>query len=153
MRIPPITLLKIGEVAIQSGVPVKTIRYYEELGLLKSADRTEGKFRLFHPNIIARLAFIKRLQSLGLSLQEVRECLSVYDRGELPCHDIKTKLEQHVADLDRRMTELANLRQELVQILADWSIAPQPEPGIICPNLDTSLDSSTAPQSSDPFTP
>ncbi|OUC14169.1 MAG: heavy metal-responsive transcriptional regulator [Alkalinema sp. CACIAM 70d] len=134
-------MLKIGEVATQSGVPVKTIRYYEALGLLQAADRTEGKFRLFHPAVIARLAFIKRLQSLGLSLQEVRECLSIYDRGELPCHDIKSKLEEHVADLERRIIELTNLRTELLKVLADWAIEPQPEPGIICPNLDPSIAS------------
>ena len=69
-------LLKIGEVAIQSGVPIKTIRYYEQIGLVKTAERTEGKFRLFEVGIITRLVFIKRLQSLGFSLQEIGECLA-----------------------------------------------------------------------------
>jgi DNA-binding transcriptional MerR regulator len=58
----------IGSVAKESGVPIKTIRYYEELGLLKAVGRTEGGYRLFNADIFARLNFIKRAQSLGLSL-------------------------------------------------------------------------------------
>ena len=58
----------IGSVAKESGVPIKTIRYYEELGLLKASGRTEGKFRLFTSDVLTRLSFIKRAQSLGLTL-------------------------------------------------------------------------------------
>ncbi len=136
MTVSSPTLLKIGEVAAQSGVPIKTIRYYESLGLLTTAGRTEGKFRLFRPEVITRLAFIKRLQALGLSLEEVHGCLAVHDRGELPCADIQHKLEKHVVEIDQRIAELTQLRQELTQTLAGWSVAPEPQPGIICPNLD-----------------
>ena len=62
---------QIGLIAKESGVPIKTIRYYEELGLLKASSRTEGGFRLFDPDVFARLHFIKRAQSLGLSLLEI----------------------------------------------------------------------------------
>lgn len=133
------TSLKIGEVATQSRVPVKTIRYYESLGLIQANGRTEGKFRLFTPDVVTRLTFIKRLQSLGLSLEEIHECLVVYDRGELPCDDIQTKLQQHVHAIDHRIAELTQLRQELTKTLANWSIAPQPKPGSICPNLDRAV--------------
>lgn len=129
------TLLKIGELAAQSAVPIKTIRYYEELGLLKSSGRTEGQFRLFHPSTATRLAFIKRLQSLGLSLQEIGECLTVYDQGDLPCGDIQIKLEQQVAEIDRKVAELLLLRQELSDVLQSWSTISQKQQGSICPNL------------------
>lgn len=128
-------LLKIGELSTQSGVPIKTIRYYEELGLLKSCGRTEGHFRLFYPDTVARLGFIKRLQSLGLSLQEISECLAVYDHGDLPCDDIQSKLEQQVAQIDRQVAELLLLRQELTNTLQRWSTSPQKQPGLICPIL------------------
>ncbi|HEY9845887.1 MAG TPA: heavy metal-responsive transcriptional regulator [Candidatus Caenarcaniphilales bacterium] len=128
-------LLKIGEVAVRSGVPIKTIRYYEELGLLKSSGRTEGHFRLFHPDTVTRLTFIKRLQSLGLSLQEIGDCLAVYDHGDLPCGDIQAKLEQQVSHIDRQVAELMLLRRELNHVLQRWSAAPQKQPGAICPNL------------------
>ncbi len=129
-------LLKIGEVAIQSGVPIKTIRYYEQIGLVKTAERTEGKFRLFEVGIITRLVFIKRLQSLGFSLQEIGECLAIYDRGNIPCDRIQEKLEQQVTKIDRRIVELKRLRQELTDLLQHWSTSLDKKPGTICPNLE-----------------
>jgi DNA-binding transcriptional MerR regulator len=128
-------LLKIGELATQSGVPIKTIRYYEELGLLKSPGRTEGRFRLFFPETVHRLAFIKRLQSLGLSLTEIAECLAVYDHGDLPCDDIQIKLEQQVTEIDRQIESLMLLRQELTGILQRWTNSSPLQPGVICPVL------------------
>jgi MerR family transcriptional regulator, copper efflux regulator len=130
-----IDVLKIGELSKKSGVPIKTIRYYEELGLLKACGRTEGQFRLFRVDTIHRLAFIKRLQSLGLSLQEIGECLAIYDHGDLPCREIQSKLAQQVAEIDRQIADLLLLRQELTEILQRWSPSPQKQQGSICPNL------------------
>ena len=137
-------LLKIGEVAIQSGVPIKTIRYYEQIGLLTTPKRTEGKFRLFEVGTIARLVFIKRLQSLGFSLQEIRECLEIYDRGNLPCDRIQEKLEQQVTKIDRRIVELKQLRGELTDLLQHWSTSADKKPGIICPNLEPESEKNDA---------
>ena len=129
------SLLKIGELSLQSGVPIKTIRYYEELGLLPTSGRTEGHYRLFSPDAISRLVFIRQLKSLGLSLQEIGECLAIYDRGDLPCGDIKDKLEQHVGAIDRQVKDLLLLREELTGILDHWQTSPEKEVGKICPNL------------------
>lgn len=131
------SLLKIGELSTRSGVPIKTIRYYEDLGLIANAGRTEGQFRLFHLETIDRLGFIKQLQGLGLSLQEIGECLVIYDAGQLPCEDIQVKLESHVQEIDQQITNLLKLRQELTNILAKWQTSPPPESGKICPNLQT----------------
>ncbi len=136
MSVQETVLLRIGEVASNSGVPIKTIRYYEELGLLQATKRTGGKFRLFEPSVIRRLALIKRLQSLGLSLQEIGECLAVYDHGNLPCGSIQEKLEKQVAKVDQRIAELILLRNELTDLLRHWSTSPEEKPGIICPNLE-----------------
>lgn len=127
--------LKIGELSTESGVSIKTIRYYEELGLVRSCGRTEGQFRLFHPDTVTRLSFVKRLQSLGLSLQEIGECLAVYDHGDIPCGDVKSKLEGQVAEIDRQVAELMTLRQELTDILQRWSVSPKQRSEVICPNL------------------
>jgi MerR family transcriptional regulator, copper efflux regulator len=131
---PAQTLLQIGQVAELSNVPIKTIRYYEEIGLLKSLGRTEGKFRLFPPDIIKRLTSIKRLQKLGLSLQEIAEILQVYDRGNIPCDDIKQKLELQLIEIDRRIRELETLRAEIADLLSDWTPAAS-RSDAICPNL------------------
>ncbi|BAT52532.1 Transcriptional Regulator, MerR family [Nostoc sp. NIES-3756] len=126
----------IGSVAKESGVPIKTIRYYEELGLLKSSGRTEGGFRLFHTDVLERLHFIKRAQSLGLNLSEIKDFLQVYDAGELPCDHIKTKLEDKVQAIDEQIQQLLILRQELVGLLSGWEAKSDKFPTTICPIIE-----------------
>jgi MerR family transcriptional regulator, copper efflux regulator len=129
------TAMKIGELSTRSQVPIKTIRYYEEIGLLLMPDRTEGHFRLFPSETIQRLLFIKRLQMLGLSLQEVKDCLALFDRGELPCAELRVKLERHIEAIDQQIQEMTALRQQLCDTLQDWDETPQAQENIICPNL------------------
>ncbi|MCA2682456.1 MAG: MerR family transcriptional regulator [Microcystis sp. M038S2] len=128
-------MLKIGQLSRESGVSIKTIRYYEELGLIQSPERTEGQFRLFTPDTVHRLLFVKRLQSLGLSLQESRECLVIHDHGELPCGDIQEKLIKHIAEIDQQVEQLLLLRQQLTETLQVWTDTPVKDDQFICPNL------------------
>jgi DNA-binding transcriptional MerR regulator len=127
---------QIGAVAKESGVPIKTIRYYEELGLLKSSARTAGGFRLFNADVLARLHFIKRAQSLGLSLSEIKEFLNVHDGGELPCEQIKIKLEDKVKEIDEQIQQLLILKQELEGLLSGWEIKPDHSHLTICPIIE-----------------
>ncbi len=130
------TLKRIGSVSKESGLPIKTIRYYDELGLLKTFGRTEGNYRLFSADVFGRLQFIKRAQSLGLTLLEIREFLNVHDQGNLPCDHIKAKLEDKLHDLEQQIQQLQILRQELSGILSGWkSISEHPE-GAICPIIE-----------------
>jgi MerR family copper efflux transcriptional regulator len=92
------------------------------MGLITSSSRTEGKYRLFKTEAIARLAFIKTLQRLGLSLQEILEVLTVYDGGQLPCDDIKQKLEAQLVEIDLHLIEIMALRQKVSGLLASWQI-------------------------------
>jgi len=126
-------LLLIGQIAIQSGVPIKTIRYYEELGLLKSMGRTEGGYRQFSSQVLTRLAFIKRAQNLGLSLQEIGEILKVYDQGELPCGEVKEKLEDKLVQIEQQIEQLQTLQAELRGLLTGWNDFPIEKYGTICP--------------------
>ena len=126
-------LLLIGQVTALSNVPIRTIRYYESLGLISSGDRTGGGFRQFDESILARLAFIKRSQSLGLSLQEIGELLKVYDRGQLPCDDVQAKLKNKIVEIDQQIDELLTLRTELGGILSGWENFNTLQPGTICP--------------------
>jgi DNA-binding transcriptional MerR regulator len=127
---------QIGVVAKESGVPIKTIRYYEELGLLKSSGRTEGGFRLFNTDVLARLHFIKRSQSLGLTLGEIKEFLNVHDEGELPCEHIKTKLEDKVQAIDDQIQQLLILKQDLSGMLSSWEIQSEIYHPTICPIIN-----------------
>lgn len=127
---------QIGVVAEESGVSIKTIRYYEELGLLKPSGRTAGGFRLFDCSVLQRLHFIKRAQGLGLSLLEIKEFLSIHDRGNLPCEQIKIKLEDKVKAVDEQIQQLLILRQELSDLLSNWQVQPDHSPTSICPIIE-----------------
>ena len=124
---------QIGPVAQESGVPIKTIRYYEELGLLKAVGRTEGGYRLFDTDIFTRLSFIKRAQSLGLSLAQIKEFLEVHDQGDLPCDHVRVKLQDKVADIDRQIHQLQILKLELEGLLSGWEVIPEYSESTICP--------------------
>lgn len=130
--------LKIGEVSSLSGMSVKTIRYYEEIGLLTPATtRSQSGYRLFTPTILNRLAFIKRSQSLGLSLSEIQELLAVHDSGQLPCGAVKQHLLLKVEAITQQIEALEILKSELLGLLSGWQEQP---PGdrigqTICPNI------------------
>lgn len=134
------SLLKIGELNAQSQIPVKTIRYYEEIGLIHAAARTEGRFRLFHPDVLSRLAFIKRAQSLGFSLNEIRHILEIHDRGLPPCAEVQAQLDQKLQDIDDRIHQLQTLKQELASLLLRSPLTPSDphSEDIICPILQPS---------------
>jgi DNA-binding transcriptional MerR regulator len=83
-------MLKIGQLSLESGVSIKTIRYYEELGLIQSPERTEGQFRLFTPDTVHRLLFVKRLQSLGLSLRKQQGYLISCPQVATPYSQLRT---------------------------------------------------------------
>ncbi|PSO66102.1 MAG: heavy metal-responsive transcriptional regulator [Cyanobacteria bacterium QH_2_48_84] len=132
--------LKIGDVATKSGLPVKTIRYYEELGLLVPVvQRTQSGYRLFREQVFNRLAFIKRAQSLGLNLTEIEETLAIHDAGELPCGMVKQRLVNKKEEIAQQIEALEILQSELQGILSGWQEKPPAElvARTICPNIQS----------------
>lgn len=129
------TLFLIGQVQQISGIPIRTIRYYESLGLIRPLQRTEGGFRLFSAEVFKRLSFIKRAQGLGLSLQEISEILQVYDSGKPPCDDIQQKLKYKIEDINKQIDDLLELRGELQGLISDWHSVTSKPKEIICPNI------------------
>jgi MerR family copper efflux transcriptional regulator len=132
------TRLKIGEVAKQSGLPVKTIRYYADLDLLTAVmGRSPNGYRVFTAAVLNRLAFIRRAQALGLSLQEIGEILGIHDQNTLPCGVVKEHLLDKLAAINEQIRELSTLRAELQGILSGWQDFPAQDgnSGTICPNL------------------
>jgi MerR family transcriptional regulator, copper efflux regulator len=133
-----VALLKIGEVAAKSGLSVKTIRYYDEIGLLTSTvERSQSGYRLLKPQVLQRLAFIRRAQALGLHLSEVQQILAVHDQGELPCGEVRQHLETKVVEVRQQIEALETLKLELEGILSGWQDQPTGErlAQTICPNL------------------
>jgi len=131
---PP--LLKIGDVAARSGLPVKTVRYYDDLGLLAPVvSRSRAGYRLFDAAVFGRLGFIQRARNLGLSLSDIGDILAVRDRCELPCGEVKARLQQKRAEIARQIAALQVLDGELRGLLSGWEDAPELTTGTICPNL------------------
>ncbi|PZD75412.1 Mercuric resistance operon regulatory protein [Acaryochloris thomasi RCC1774] len=132
-----ITLLRIGELHRVSQVPIKTIRYYEALGLIQADQRTEGGFRLFYPEVADRLAFIKRTQSLGFSLEEIGHILNIHDQGELPCAEVRQQLQIKITEIDQRIAQLQTLRTELISLTSESPSLEEISDDVICPILQS----------------
>ena len=110
--------MRTGELAEQVGVNPKTVRYYEGIGLLPRPERLPSGYREYSDDDVDRLAFIKGARRLGLSLTEISEVLAFRERGERPCDYVLGVLDRQVSDLDRRMAEMAQLRDELISLQA-----------------------------------
>ncbi|BAY78522.1 heavy metal-responsive transcriptional regulator [Nostoc sp. DSM 114161] len=128
-------LLLIGQVTNLSKISIRTIRYYESLGLIKSSRRTGGGFRQFSSDVLTRLAFIKRAQNFGLSLEEIRDILQIYDQGQVPCGEIQEKLEEKLLQIDRQIDQLLTLRSEIKGLLSGWKNMEDRQEDTICPNM------------------
>lgn len=105
--------MKIGEVARITGTPVETIRYYEREGLLAEPPRTEGNFRVYDANHVARLSFIRHCRSLDMALDEIRVLLRFKDAPADNCREVNTLLDTHIGHVTARIRELRVLEQQL----------------------------------------
>ena len=110
--------MRIGELARLTGTTTKTLRFYEEAGLVPEPDRTMSGYRDYDPGVLDRLAFVKAAQAAGLTLAEIREVVAVREAQGPPCEHVAGLLDSHAADLDQRITELTALRQEVERLRA-----------------------------------
>ena len=110
--------MKIGELAAAAGTPVETIRYYEREGLLPTAPRTEGNYRIYGPGHVERLAFVRHCRSLDMALDEVRVLLRVKDAPQAGCGEVDTLLDEHLHHVARRIRELRQLEKQLKSLRA-----------------------------------
>lgn len=108
--------MKIGELAARTGISPKTIRYYEDIGLLPAPPRTRSGYRDYGEDAAARLGFVRAAASVGLTLGEIREVLAFRDRGEPPCAHVRQLIERHAADLSERITALTVMRADLQRL-------------------------------------
>ena len=109
--------MKIGEFARLTGVPAKTLRFYDMLGLLEPAHRTAAGYRLYGPEEAARLAFIKRAKLLGLNLEEIKELTNLIDEGNRGkvVSRLEEVLESRLAETEQRITELREFRETFLR--------------------------------------
>ena len=106
-------MLKIGEVAAQTGLSVDALRYYERLGLLPRAARTPSGYRLYDRRVIERVDFIKRAHRVGFTLEEIKQLLQLPTAEPRTCAEVLHVIARKLEDLDRRYEEIKRLRREL----------------------------------------
>lgn len=106
----------IGQAAASSGVPPKTIRFYEEVGLVKPAERLANRYRAYDESNVQTLRFIRRARDLGFSLQEIDKLLALYRNRRRASEDVKRLALAHVAQLDHKITELTRIRDTLADL-------------------------------------
>jgi MerR family transcriptional regulator, copper efflux regulator len=105
--------MQIGTVGKKVGLSVDAIRFYERNALLPRPPRTEGGFRQYADSDVETLAFIRRVQDLGFTLREVRDLLELRHDQLQPCAPVRHRLEQKLADVQRKRTDLQRLEHEL----------------------------------------
>ena len=116
----PAPSLRIGEVARRTGLPVKTIRYYCDEGLLQPRDRSAGGYRLFDEDNLAELAIIRALRAMDVSIPELARILEVRRSGVCNCSLLKGSIADKMASIDARISELAAMKDELARLLGSW---------------------------------
>ncbi len=114
----------IRELAQQTGVPARTIRYYETIGLLPRPKRAANNYRQYTPADGERLRFIASARALGFSLDDVAEILTARDKGLAPCQRVLDAIGKRLSEVDRRIVDLLALRDLLKQLQREGAVLP-----------------------------
>jgi len=112
--------LRVGSIAKKAGVGVQTLHYYERIGLLPKPTRSEANYRLYSPDALRRVRFIKKAQALGFKLEEIKQILDLKSHGRAPCRKVTELGEQHLREIDARIAQLRTYRRTVAQSLNSW---------------------------------
>ncbi len=123
--------MNVGEAARRSNLPAKTLRYYEEIGLI-TPDRANNGYRSYSNEDVHRLAFIQRARSLGFSIEECRQLMSLYRDRSRASHDVRELAVAHVASIEAKIAELDSMRRVLTRLVSACHGDGRPD----CPILD-----------------
>ena len=106
-------MLTIGDVARKSGVTVEALRYYERQGLVAAPDRDDNGYRLYRPDAVDRVRFIKRAQDVGFTLKDVQELLSLQARPGASCGDVRTRTAGRIREIEAKIATLQRMKSFL----------------------------------------
>jgi len=124
--------MNIGQAAKISGLTVKTVRYYDNIGLVKAYQNSDNQYRVYSKDDIAKLQFIGSARRFGFSIYECRELLSLYQDKNRPSREVKELTLEKLAKIDNKLDELRNLRNQLYHLSKSCSGDDRPD----CPILD-----------------
>ena len=108
--------MRTGEFATQEGINPKTIRYYEEVGVLPAPQRSPSGYRLYTVEDRERLLFIVKAKAIGLTLEEIREIIVLRGQGQQPCNHVLMRIEEKLTAIDDQLRALSDMRQELLTL-------------------------------------
>ncbi|WP_462381170.1 Cu(I)-responsive transcriptional regulator [Pseudomonas sp. Marseille-QA0892] len=128
--------MNIGQASRRSGLSAKMIRYYESIGLIAPASRSDAGYRHYGEADLNRLSFIKRARDMGFSLEEVGKLLALWQDRQRASADVKALAQQHIDELDSRISELTALRDSLSSLVQCCHGDDRPE----CPILSHLTD-------------
>ncbi|HKO15273.1 MAG TPA: heavy metal-responsive transcriptional regulator [Gemmatimonadaceae bacterium] len=109
--------MTIGQVAARVGVPAATVRYYEQRKLLAAPPRSRAGYRIYGPEAVERLRFIKRAQSIGFSLDEIQELLAINAEDREACPRVVATARERIRIIDERLRELRTMRRQLEHVI------------------------------------
>jgi MerR family transcriptional regulator, copper efflux regulator len=123
--------MNVGDAALRSGLPAKTIRYYEEIGLIRP-DRAANGYRDYSLDDVHRLAFLRRARGLGFSIEECRQLMALYRDKSRASHDVREIAKGHVAAIEEKIRELRSMKGTLEKLVHACHGDERPD----CPILD-----------------
>jgi len=135
-------MLTIGNVARRVGVRPSALRYYETQGILRPAARRPNGYRIYSDDAVKILSFVKRAQSLGIKVSEIKPLLNLASQGEQPCSHVKQLARNHLQEIDQKISELQALRNELRTLLRRK--VSRPHENEVCPIIEGRTARSTA---------
>lgn len=130
-------MLTIGRVAQQVGVRPSAIRYYEGQKILQPAARGANGYRFYTDDAVKLLRFVKRAQSLGITLKEIKPLLNLASQGQRPCSHVKQLATNHLREIDDKIRELQALRNELRALLRRR--VARPHANEVCPMIERTM--------------
>jgi MerR family copper efflux transcriptional regulator len=133
--------MNIGTAAKRSGVPAKTIRYYESIGLIASAGRSTNGYRVYTAEEVETLRFVSHARSLGFAVKDVGSLLTLWRDRSRASADVKALARGHIAEIDAKIDELRTIRETLVRLVDRCHGDDRPD----CPILESLATSPPAP--------
>jgi MerR family transcriptional regulator, copper efflux regulator len=129
-------ILKIGALARQTGTNAPTIRYYEEIGLLRSAGRQAGNQRVYGDADVKRLSFIRRCREFGFSIDQVRSLVALVQDPTSPCVQARDLAQTHLTAVRAKLSELKALERSIAAFVTDCDASCAGGAGSDCVILD-----------------